>query len=168
MPLVQHLVQEIYLGHLVYSPTTSRPLISDLYVSERTKVRRRASSPSGHRLGVTLQGADGGPSEGQGSLAEVYIYDPYEAGWLDHSRLRVPRWRQWIEFSSFGVLLILFLFTLAREICLPGCSNQLVDPKPVCRKEPNKSRTYRGRLHCFHPGLHVGGVRCFSRARLDW
>lgn len=45
--------------------------------------------------------------------SEVYVYDPYEAGWLDHGRLRVPKYRKWQEFSSQFVLLALFIATLS-------------------------------------------------------
>ncbi|RXK38635.1 hypothetical protein M231_04141 [Tremella mesenterica] len=80
LPLIQHLINEIYLGHLVYSPLASRALISDMYKED---------------------------------LAEVYVYDPFTAGWLDHQRLRVPKWRWWLEFGSFVVLLVLFVTTLS-------------------------------------------------------
>lgn len=43
------------------------------------------------------------------------MYNPYESGWLDHQRLRVPKWRKWLEFLSFGILLSLFVATLACE-----------------------------------------------------
>lgn len=109
LPLVQHLVNEIYLGHLVYSPVTSRALISDSYVSEGHRQRRRASHshPSSGRPSPA-------PSDPTGETeSEVFTYNPFEAGWLDHRRLRVPRWRWWMEVSSFTVLLVLFVTLLS-------------------------------------------------------
>ncbi|ODO10755.1 hypothetical protein I350_01352 [Cryptococcus amylolentus CBS 6273] len=78
LPLIQHLIKLIYSGQLIYSPESSRSIISDSYVSE-----------------------------------QVYMYNPYEAGWLDHSRLKVPKWRKSMEFASFAILLVLFVATLA-------------------------------------------------------
>jgi hypothetical protein len=49
---------------------------------------------------------------------EVYTYNPYESGWLDHQRLRVPKWRKWLDFISFVILMSLFVATLARESLL--------------------------------------------------
>lgn len=46
------------------------------------------------------------------------MYNPYEAGWLHHQRLRVPKWRNWIEFTNFAILLGLFIATLACESAL--------------------------------------------------
>lgn len=43
---------------------------------------------------------------------QVYSYNPYQAGWLDYGRLRVPRWRHWIEFGTFATLISLFVATL--------------------------------------------------------
>ncbi|ORY27179.1 hypothetical protein BCR39DRAFT_538819 [Naematelia encephala] len=107
LPLIQHLVNEIYLGHLIYSPISSRSLISDSYVSERTKQRRRHSHSNEARPSKLVEDDE--------SLAEVYVYNPYEAGWLDHQRLRVPKWRKWLEFASFAILLSLFVATLAAK-----------------------------------------------------
>lgn len=45
----------------------------------------------------------------------MYQYNPFEAGWLDHTRLRVPKWRKWLEFTSFAILLVLFIATLSCE-----------------------------------------------------
>ncbi|ODN98517.1 nonselective cation channel [Cryptococcus wingfieldii CBS 7118] len=78
LPLIQHLIKLVYSGQLIYSPESSRSIISDSYVSE-----------------------------------QVYMYNPYEAGWLDHSRLKVPKWRKSMEFASFAILLALFVATLA-------------------------------------------------------
>ena len=101
-PLIQHLIHEIYVGNLVYTPKSTTALISDIYISDRTK-RRRLSHNSLHRPLNTI------PAD---QLAEVYPYNPYEAGWLDHGRLRVPKWRKWFEFLSFATLLALFVTTL--------------------------------------------------------
>jgi hypothetical protein len=106
LPLIQHLVRQIYTGHLVYSPQSSRSLISDSYISDRTRIRRRPSHSSLHH-----------PSPSQAreeDLVEVYTYNPYESGWLDHQRLRVPKWRKWLDFISFVILMSLFVATLAR------------------------------------------------------
>jgi hypothetical protein len=53
--------------------------------------------------------------------AEVFVYNPFEAGWLDHQRLRVPKWRNALEFLSFGILMGLFIATLASRspFCRP-------------------------------------------------
>lgn len=47
----------------------------------------------------------------------MYQYNPYDAGWLDHTRLRVPKWRKWLEFTSFAILLVLFIATLSCKCC---------------------------------------------------
>lgn len=44
------------------------------------------------------------------------MYNPYESGWLDHQRLRVPKWRKWLEFTSFAILMGLFIATLSRKL----------------------------------------------------
>lgn len=93
-PIVQHLVGAVYTGDLVYAPSVNRSLIPDAYVPPR---RGRA-----HKA----KGADD---------FDVYAYNPYEAGWLDTSRLRVPRWRHWIEFGTFATLIALFMWTLISE-----------------------------------------------------
>jgi hypothetical protein len=108
LPLIQHLVNQIYVGHLVYSPISSRSLISDSYISDRTRLRRRASHSS-LRPPSDSRHAKAGSEE----LVEVYAYNPYEASWLDHQRLRVPKWRKWLDFTSFVVLMSLFVATLA-------------------------------------------------------
>ena len=106
LPLIQHLVRQIYTGHLVYSPQSSRSLISDSYISDRDRIRRRPSHSSLHH-----------PSQSHSpireDLVEVYPYNPYESGWLDHQRLRVPKWRKWLDFISFVILMSLFVATLA-------------------------------------------------------
>jgi hypothetical protein len=123
LPLIQHLTTQIYAGHLVYSPTSSRSLISDSYVSERTKQRRGASHLNGQVRRPSppqLEAGARGKVAGKGDeTSQVFVYNPYEAGWLDHQRLRVPKWRNALEFLSFGILLALFIATLASE-CLRG------------------------------------------------
>jgi hypothetical protein len=113
LPIVQHLIREIYAGHLIYSPSSSGALIDDSYISERTKKKRQPSHSDAHRPRPSP------PSNEEEKLAEVYMYNPYEAGWLDHGRLRVPKWRKWLEFASFGMLLVLFIATLSCELCAP-------------------------------------------------
>ena len=118
-------MNQIYVGHLIYTPSSSRSLITDTYVSQKTRLRRRPSHSSFTRSNPEIAD-DETEAEGQGAtvkeedgLAEVYTYNPYDAGWLDHQRLRVPKWRKWLEFLSFGILLSLFVAILASEFfCL--------------------------------------------------
>ncbi|OCF36454.1 nonselective cation channel [Kwoniella heveanensis BCC8398] len=116
LPLIQHLINLIYTGQLIYSPISARSLITDSYISEATKRRRRPSysqaqtqAHHGHEHG-TIYG-----KEGEEELAEVYVYNPYEAGWLDHQRLKVPKWRKTMEAGSFVILLALFVSTLSAK-----------------------------------------------------
>jgi hypothetical protein len=106
-PLVQHLITLIHSGQVVYLPHTTRSLIQDTYRSETTQARLRRSPTGAERGEISGHGHD--PAE----MGGVYTYDPFEAGWLDHGRLRVPRWRNWLEFQSFAVLLVLFIWTLS-------------------------------------------------------
>jgi hypothetical protein len=101
-PLVQHLITLIHSGQIVYLPHSTRSLITDTYRSEATQARLRRSSnvERGHYHEPEAPGG-------------VYSYDPFEAGWLDHGRLRVPRWRNWLQFQSFAVLLALFIWVLS-------------------------------------------------------
>ena len=110
LPIVQHLIREIYVGHLIYHPSSSGALIDDSYISERTKKQRQPSHSDAHRPRPSP------PTTEEEKLAEVYLYNPYEAGWLDHGRLRVPKWRKWLEFASFSILLVLFIATLSCEL----------------------------------------------------
>lgn len=91
-PIIQHLVEAIYKGDLVYAPVVNRSLIPDSYVEPRKGRAKNA--------------------------ADVYEYNPYVAGWLDVSRLRVPKWRHWIEFGTFAMLIALFAATLLSELPL--------------------------------------------------
>lgn len=43
----------------------------------------------------------------------VYVYEPHQAGWLDHTRLRIPYWRSRIEFFNFFLMTILFIWNLS-------------------------------------------------------
>ncbi|WVQ98885.1 hypothetical protein IAU59_006016 [Kwoniella sp. CBS 9459] len=140
LPLIQHLINLIYTGQLIYCPISARSLITDSYVSEATKRRRRPSysqaqaqsqsqgngivsssgfsSFHGQPVDGTSHGHEHGTiygKEGEEELAEVYVYDPYEAGWLDHQRLKVPKWRKTMEFGSFIILIALFVATLAAK-----------------------------------------------------
>ncbi|WWD16005.1 hypothetical protein CI109_100429 [Kwoniella shandongensis] len=112
LPLIQHLVNQIYSGHLIYSPISSRALLADSYVSERTKSRRRNSHSHGASGFASLQAHENGKAVAE-DHGEVYVYNPYEAGWLDHQRLKVPKWRRSLEGLSFATLLVLFVWTLA-------------------------------------------------------
>ncbi|KAK8869725.1 hypothetical protein IAR55_000293 [Kwoniella newhampshirensis] len=112
LPLIQHLVNQIYSGHLIYSPVSSRALLADTYISERTKSRRRNSHSCGASGFASIQTHDNGKAVVE-DAGEVYVYNPYEAGWLDHQRLKVPKWRRSLEGLSFATLLVLFVWTLA-------------------------------------------------------
>jgi hypothetical protein len=107
-PLIQHLCNAVYVGEIVYQPQTHNSLIADNYVSPKTKHRRQKLRNRDGAAADFLQDDD--PDQ-----PEVYSYDPYVAGWLDYTRLRVPRWRDWIEFGSFSLLLALFIVTLSSE-----------------------------------------------------
>lgn len=109
-PLIQHLAGDIYSGKIVYHPPSTNSFISDNYVSPKTR-RRRDQQRSPSRRGSV-------DSDFDADAAEVYSYNPYLAGWLDYTRLRVPRWRQLLEFLSFFGLVVLFVLVLASE--LPG------------------------------------------------
>ncbi|OXG91252.1 nonselective cation channel [Cryptococcus neoformans D17-1] len=111
LPLIQHLVNLIYSGHLIYSPISSRSIISDSYVSERTRQRRRQAHGRSETPDFTSVHSHAHINDEE--LREVYVYNPYQAGWLDHSRLKVPKWRKSMEFTSLVILLALFVSTLA-------------------------------------------------------
>lgn len=90
---------------------SSRSIISDSYISERTRQRRRRQA---HDQSGTFVHSHAHTNDDE-ELREVYVYNPYQAGWLDHSRLKVPKWRKCMEFMSFIILLALFVSTLACE-----------------------------------------------------
>ncbi|KAL1406840.1 hypothetical protein Q8F55_006249 [Vanrija albida] len=104
-PLVQHLITLIYDGDLIYAPVSSNALIAD-NLSVPTPARRRHT----HRATTNTEEDD---EEECNQPVEVYAYNPYKAGWLDYQRLRVPKWRRWIEFLSLTALITLFLLTLS-------------------------------------------------------
>lgn len=105
-PLIQHLIDNIYTGELVWQPQTSHSLIADNFISAKTRRRQLAQRGPARETTPLLDEYD--PES-----ATVYLYNPYRAGWLDYTRLRVPRWRGWIEFVSFAILLGLFVATLS-------------------------------------------------------
>lgn len=121
-------MNQIYLGNLIYLPVSSKSLIADSYISERTKKRRQASHSSfnsARPLDITITPATVPSSRPNGQNheprnLEVFVYDPYEAGWLDHQRLKVPKWRTWMEALSFLVLIALFVATLSCEPTAPS------------------------------------------------
>ncbi|WRT67253.1 uncharacterized protein IL334_004220 [Kwoniella shivajii] len=124
LPLIQHLINLIYTGQLIYSPISARSIITDSYVSERTRQRRRPSTSHGIVATSGFSSMAGNeqilddPINGKDDaedLAEVYMYNPYEAGWLDHQRLKVPKWRKTIEAGSFVILMALYVSTLAAK-----------------------------------------------------
>lgn len=152
LPLIQQLISQIYTGHLMYIPFSTRSLISDSYISERTRersrtARRRASSvnyrqqptagDSAFSRASVLSHASRASNASRGSHrkkevhfedAQVFVYDPYDAGWLDHQRLRVPRWRNMMEFFQFTIMLLLFMATLSGEDGpLPTAGGELSD-----------------------------------------
>lgn len=95
---------------------SSRSIISDSYISERTRQRRRHQAhDQWGTLGSTSVHSHAHTNDDE-ELREVYVYNPYQAGWLDHSRLKVPKWRKCMEFMSFVILLALFVSTLACEL----------------------------------------------------
>lgn len=113
LPLIQHLINQIYTGHLIYLPVSSRSLISDTYISDRTMKRRQGSSSASTSPRPTS--AKGKARELGQRSAQVFVYDPYEAGWLDHQRLRVPKWRNYLECLTFAILIALYIATLSSE-----------------------------------------------------
>lgn len=89
-PLAQRVIDAIHSGTIVYTSRSSRSIITDTYVSLNRQKRiadnqRRHSVVSSTASGRSVHVTNGGG---------VYVYDPREAGWLDHTRLRVPRWRK--------------------------------------------------------------------------
>lgn len=46
---------------------------------------------------------------------QIEIYDPKNAPWLDHYRLRVPKYGQILEFLNFTLLLLTFLLCLSNK-----------------------------------------------------
>ncbi|WVN86773.1 uncharacterized protein L203_101945 [Cryptococcus depauperatus CBS 7841] len=110
LPLIQHLINLIYSGRLIYTPISTRSIISDSYISEQTRRRRHLSHNTSGPSDYTALHSHRHVNDDR--LQEVYVYNPYESGWLDHSRLKVPKWRKNMEFASFVILLILFVSTL--------------------------------------------------------
>ncbi|KAJ9111127.1 hypothetical protein QFC19_001326 [Naganishia cerealis] len=117
-PLAQKVINLIHSGQIVYTSQSSRSIINDSY----TSARRAAASASGfmsralcnNELGLTgsttaVASASGGKNIG------VYVYDPQVAGWLDHSRLRIPKYRSIIEFINFSILTTLFVFAITHK-----------------------------------------------------
>jgi len=144
MPIIQHLIHEIYVGHLVYAPQSSRALIADSYISERTKKIRSPSHSTLHRP------APSPAVDEEDDLAEVYLYNPYEAGWLDHGRLRVPKWRKMLEFTSFLLLLSLFIATLT---CLLSACR---DASTLTLSQESGPRYWSGSsVHRFHCRIYA-------------
>lgn len=82
---VRQVVRALRSGRIVHPPTRS----GDDWPS-----RQRTTEP--HHTGV-------------------YTYDPRAAGWLDHTRLRIPCWRARLEVVRFIVLAILFASALAEN-----------------------------------------------------
>jgi hypothetical protein len=115
-PLAQKVINLIHSGQIVYTSQSSRSIINDSY----TSARRAAASASGfmsralcnNELGIvgpTAAGVTGGKNVG------VYVYDPQVAGWLDHGRLRIPKYRSIIEFINFTILTALFVFAITHK-----------------------------------------------------
>ncbi|KAI9460358.1 hypothetical protein F5148DRAFT_983294 [Russula earlei] len=70
-PIVQSVVNDIYSGRVIYSPTANRSIVADNY-----------------------------------KLRAIEIYDSRNAPWLNHYRLRVPRYGAILEFLNFAFLLV--------------------------------------------------------------
>lgn len=115
-PLAQKVINLIHSGQIVYTSQSSRSIINDSY----TSARRAAASASGfmsrtlghHELGVTAPTA---ASLSGGKNIGVYVYDPRAAGWLDHGRLRIPKYRAIIEFINFSILTALFVLAITHK-----------------------------------------------------
>jgi hypothetical protein len=84
----------IHSGQIVYhlSLASKRALLSDSYKSKRIRDRE----PRGQ------DGNDHG----------VYMYDTRDAGWMDHTRLKVPFYRDVIELVNFVLLFISFIVVI--------------------------------------------------------
>jgi hypothetical protein len=110
-PLAQKVINLIRSGRVVYTTASNRSLITDNYTSER---RAQAGSSGFLERSIEAMTSDVAPGvQGKGQPAGVFIYDPRLNGWLDYTRLRIPRWRAYIEFLNFAVLLALFTWNLA-------------------------------------------------------
>ncbi|EAU85471.1 hypothetical protein CC1G_06372 [Coprinopsis cinerea okayama7 len=45
----------------------------------------------------------------------IEIYDPKRSSWLDHYRLRVPQYGNYLEFINFAILLVMFMLCLSNQ-----------------------------------------------------
>ncbi|KAH9989483.1 hypothetical protein BJV77DRAFT_1151491 [Russula vinacea] len=79
-PIVQSVVNDIYSGRVIYSPSANRSIVADNY-----------------------------------KLRAIEIYDGRNAPWLNHYRLRVPRYGAILEFLNFALLLVVFVLCLAHK-----------------------------------------------------
>jgi len=77
-PIVQSVVNDIYTGRVIYSPSANRSIVADNY-----------------------------------KLRAIEIYDSRNAPWLNHYRLRVPRYGAILEFLNFAFLLVAFVLCLS-------------------------------------------------------
>jgi hypothetical protein len=77
-PIVQSVVNDIYTGRVIYSPSAHRSILADNY-----------------------------------KLRAIEIYDSRNAPWLNHYRLRVPRYGAILEFLNFALLLVTFVLCLS-------------------------------------------------------
>lgn len=77
---MQRVITLIHSGEIVYrvSSGSKRALLDDSYRSKR--IRDHASPDDSDEEHI------------------VYPYSAHDAGWLDHTRLRVPQWRDMLEF----------------------------------------------------------------------
>jgi hypothetical protein len=96
-PLAQRVIDAIHSGAIVYTSRSSRSIINDTYVSSNRKQRIADNQRRYSAVSTTLSGRSVHVTDGDG----VYVYDAREAGWLDHTRLRVPKWRtmMWVAFE---------------------------------------------------------------------
>jgi hypothetical protein len=110
-PLAQKVINLIRSGRVVYTTASNNSLISDNYTSAR---RAQAGTSGFIERAMEDMTTDVPPGiRVKGQPAGVFLYDPRLNGWLDYTRLRIPKWRTWIEFLNFAILLVLFTWTLA-------------------------------------------------------
>ncbi|KAL7417287.1 hypothetical protein BDY24DRAFT_438375 [Mrakia frigida] len=93
-PLLQRVIGLVHSGAIVYhlSLSSKRALLSDTYKSKKIRDQETRG-----RAGIT--DVDHG----------VHLYDARDAGWLDHGRLKVPFWRDFIELINFVLLFLAFI-----------------------------------------------------------
>ncbi|CED84198.1 Uncharacterized conserved protein [Phaffia rhodozyma] len=98
-PLLQRVISLIHAGTIVYHTCSGvharRGLLEDGYLG---RGRRRRIGLAGDELNEESH--------------TVYLYNVRESGWLDTARLKVPFWRDTIEFINFFLLFISFVLCI--------------------------------------------------------